>query len=283
MCREIERPLDLLVCRQDPSSAHSCHVRWAVRSRPLVVVFAHSAHETMNASTAFLIALVGYASAAHFYVKDPVTNTSCIVLDGDFTFTLNFFELTTNETKTYTAKLNETNTVTGDCNASYNGKPAQTLNISFYPDGVSPLRPKDWTLNLVFNSPINATFKLVDYTLESQITDNIPYFGTFTKDPQSDEGVTAEFNNAYKCSSSKLALNGGSYVTVSGVKAIANAHVNGTDFSDDTQYQVCLGDQHTSDIVPIVVGACLAALVIIVLVAYLIGRARAKRQGYASV
>jgi lysosomal-associated membrane protein 1/2 len=46
---------------------------------------------------------------------------------------------------------------------------------------------------------------------------------------------------------------------------------------------VCEGDVRTSDLVPIVVGACLAALVIIVLVAYLIGRARAKRQGYASV
>jgi lysosomal-associated membrane protein 1/2 len=46
---------------------------------------------------------------------------------------------------------------------------------------------------------------------------------------------------------------------------------------------VCDKDVRTSDIVPIVVGACLAGLVIIVLVAYLIGRARAKRQGYASV
>jgi len=47
--------------------------------------------------------------------------------------------------------------------------------------------------------------------------------------------------------------------------------------------ELCEHDMRTSDIVPIVVGACLAALVIIVLVAYLIGRARAKRQGYASV
>ena len=47
--------------------------------------------------------------------------------------------------------------------------------------------------------------------------------------------------------------------------------------------ELCDHDVRTSDIVPIVVGACLAALVIIVLIAYLIGRARAKRQGYASV
>ena len=38
-----------------------------------------------------------------------------------------------------------------------------------------------------------------------------------------------------------------------------------------------------NDLVPIIVGASLAALVIIVLVAYLIGRARARRTGYQSV
>jgi hypothetical protein len=45
----------------------------------------------------------------------------------------------------------------------------------------------------------------------------------------------------------------------------------------------CAPDQKASDIIPIIVGACLAALVVIVLIAYLIGRARAKRHGYSSV
>lgn len=48
-------------------------------------------------------------------------------------------------------------------------------------------------------------------------------------------------------------------------------------------FEQCMLDSRTSDIVPIVVGACLAGLVAVVLVAYLVGRARAKRQGYASV
>lgn len=38
-----------------------------------------------------------------------------------------------------------------------------------------------------------------------------------------------------------------------------------------------------SDLVPIIVGACLAAIVILVLIAYLIGRARARSTGYQSV
>lgn len=49
--------------------------------------------------------------------------------------------------------------------------------------------------------------------------------------------------------------------------------------------RICRADQSvTNEIVPIIVGACLAALVVIVLIAYLIGRARAKRStGYESV
>lgn len=49
------------------------------------------------------------------------------------------------------------------------------------------------------------------------------------------------------------------------------------------EYEQCRLDFQTSDIIPIIVGACLAGLVIVILIAYFIGRARAKRQGYASV
>lgn len=57
-------------------------------------------------------------------------------------------------------------------------------------------------------------------------------------------------------------------------------------FADSNTFldaEPCETDKKTSDIVPIIVGACLAALVVIVLIAYLIGRARAKRHGYSSV
>ncbi|XP_059139934.1 lysosome-associated membrane glycoprotein 1-like [Physella acuta] len=45
----------------------------------------------------------------------------------------------------------------------------------------------------------------------------------------------------------------------------------------------CSADEETSSVVPIAVGAALAALVIIVLIAYLIGRKRSRKQGYESV
>ncbi len=39
----------------------------------------------------------------------------------------------------------------------------------------------------------------------------------------------------------------------------------------------------SNDIVPLVVGVCLAALVVFVIVAYLIGRRRHRQRGYQSV
>lgn len=45
----------------------------------------------------------------------------------------------------------------------------------------------------------------------------------------------------------------------------------------------CGADFGTSDIVPIAVGCALAALVVVVLIAYLIGRRRSRQKGYQSV
>jgi len=48
---------------------------------------------------------------------------------------------------------------------------------------------------------------------------------------------------------------------------------------------VCTLDQNqeTSDLIPIIIGAALAALVVVVLVAYLIGRARARGSNYETI
>jgi lysosomal-associated membrane protein 1/2 len=62
-----------------------------------------------------------------------------------------------------------------------------------------------------------------------------------------------------------------------------NQLVDGTDPNTFIQGAQCSADKSESDLVPIIVGGCLALLVIVVLVAYLVGRARSKRQGYASV
>jgi lysosomal-associated membrane protein 1/2 len=60
---------------------------------------------------------------------------------------------------------------------------------------------------------------------------------------------------------------------ISFINLRAQAFITGNDFSTADH---CAADQETTDLIPIIIGAALAALVIIVLIAYLIGRARAK-------
>uniref|UniRef100_A0A5S6QUE4 L-type lectin-like domain-containing protein n=1 Tax=Trichuris muris TaxID=70415 RepID=A0A5S6QUE4_TRIMR len=57
-------------------------------------------------------------------------------------------------------------------------------------------------------------------------------------------------------------------------------------FMYEPQYfpvESCAADLMTSDLVPIIIGAALAILIVIVLVAYLIGRARTRRQTYENI
>uniref|UniRef100_A0AAF5Q6X7 Lysosome-associated membrane glycoprotein 2-like transmembrane domain-containing protein n=1 Tax=Wuchereria bancrofti TaxID=6293 RepID=A0AAF5Q6X7_WUCBA len=101
----------------------------------------------------------------------------------------------------------------------------------------------NFTLAAYFEQELNATESLHMYLM----------------DKHAKLDVSASSNGAYKCSEIILSFEGDSAVTLHNL------------------------DVRTSDLVPIVVGVCLAALVITVLTAYLVGRARAKCQGYASV
>ncbi|CAO4385663.1 unnamed protein product [Caenorhabditis nigoni] len=235
----------------------------------------------MSKSLVAVFALLAVASAEHFYVTNNNTGLACIIVDGDFMFNLVFQE--GNATQKYNVLLNNTLNVDGDCNAVVNNQSVQTLSITFNPAGQSARYPKEWELNLVFGTSSNEAFKIIDYTLKTQKTDLVPYFGTFVRDEKDAGDVTATETNAYKCSTAKLGLVGGSTIDIKTANIIAFAQVNGTVFPANQHYDVCYLDARTSDVVPIVVGACLAVLVIVVLVGYLIGRARAKRQGYASV
>jgi len=72
-----------------------------------------------------------------------------------------------------------------------------------------------------------------------------------------------------------------------GVIKIANLQVEAFQDHPNTRPtfsapSVCPADDVT-DIVPIAVGASLAALVVVVLIAYLIGRRRSRSRGYQSV
>ncbi|PIO64333.1 hypothetical protein TELCIR_14042 [Teladorsagia circumcincta] len=141
-----------------------------------------------------------------------------------------------------------------------------------------------WDLNLVFGHSDKTTFELLDYSVVTAPVHgmNGSFIYPFTKSASSVD-LQGHEKNGFKCSTSDLSLSNDSMIVMKNVRVIAFAALDNPEFPKEQGFEQCLLDSRTSDIVPIVVGACLAGLVVIVLVAYLIGRARAKRQGYASV
>lgn len=188
---------------------------------------------------------------------------------------------------TYNATIDSTVSVTGSCMATYENQTAQELQVQFLPEGnkTPSTYALPWKLQLIFGSvEKNYAFKLLNYSLHTAPAQrmNSSFIYWFTK-ANSDVDFLAHDTDAFKCSTTELGLSNDSMIEIKNVRAIAFAQLDKPEFSKQQIYEQCPLDSRTSDIVPIIVGACLAGLVIIVLVAYLIGRARAKRQGYASV
>jgi len=151
----------------------------------------------------------------------------------------------------------------------------------------------EWKLNLNFtraNNKFSLTQVWLNYNLKSSSaiinandTANHVSLNEVTK-------WTASVNNSYKCGvKDDWSLN------VTGVPAAPELHLllndiqvqafitagNATHPSFGTAEE-CASD-YTSDIVPIAVGCALAALVVIVLIAYVIGRRRNRARGYESM
>lgn len=75
----------------------------------------------------------------------------------------------------------------------------------------------------------------------------------------------------------------GSNVTVDVVNVRLQAFVNNTGNPDEYGAPVECSTEDISNIVPIAVGSALALLVVVVLIAYLVGRQRSRQKGYQSV
>ncbi|KAL6725020.1 hypothetical protein Aduo_019846 [Ancylostoma duodenale] len=227
------------------------------------------------------------ALAEPWTVFNNNTKTYCIVMDSDSVSLTVKFTGKDGSVETYKASINGTHDISGNCQGSYGNQTAQSIKVSFFPAGndTPATAAQPWELELIFGSEEKkSAFELLDYSLTTAPVSgvNASSIYKFTKAPGQID-VLAHDTNAFKCSSSGLSLSNDSMVEMKNVRAIAFAQLPQPEFAKEQIYEQCLADSRTSDIVPIVVGACLAGLVVVVLVAYLIGRARAKRQGYASV
>ncbi|ETN79789.1 Lysosome-associated membrane glycoprotein [Necator americanus] len=242
--------------------------------------------ETMIRSTIFL-GVFAVAFAEHWTVLNNNTKRYCIILDSaSVTMTVKFTGKD-GVVETYNAAINGTHDVSGNCQDTYGNQTAQSVKVSFFPAGeeTPAIAAQPWELELFFGSEEKTyAFGLLDYSLTTApaLGMNASSIYKFTK-ANDHIDLQAQGTNAFKCSVSGLALSNDSIIEMKDVRVIAFAQLDQPSFPEQQIYEQCLLDSRTSDIVPIVVGACLAGLVVVVLVAYLIGRARAKREGYASV
>jgi len=244
----------------------------------------------------FILAfLLVFGSATHVSLRNGLLGQYCFVMDADISGSVQY-KSNEDKTITYPFVINSSVTTSGKCHAfdtALNTSVEQVF-IHFLPNDIAPMPPfkdEEWTLHLKFEAPKDVktgSFKIVDYSLKAVFP---PSFNAtvnettvhYTKVKGADLEWGAVDTHGFTCSKADLSLTNSSSVTFSNLKVLAFAVLDTDKFPGTQLFEQCKVDVRTSDLVPIIVGACLAGLVIIVLVAYLIGRARAKRQGYASV
>ncbi|KAL3846916.1 hypothetical protein ACJMK2_017864 [Sinanodonta woodiana] len=215
---------------------------------------------------------------------------TCVYFEAgmDFTFSYN----TTNGTKTAVISVPQKFTTNGTCsmqNATMN-ETLNVLSIYFY---------TSWNLTFVF-SPDNSSSQLGDMQFKTYSVKSIelhykmePNLFPGSNDTQT-HYATANFtgalfqskaNGSYKCNvDTEVTFTGNVKLNTYNLQYKAFNHDNSTNFGGELSE--CSGDNSndnkTNSVVPIAVGAALAGLVVIVLIAYLIGRRR-NRKGYESV
>ncbi|KRY90022.1 Lysosome-associated membrane glycoprotein 1 [Trichinella pseudospiralis] len=166
--------------------------------------------------------------------------------------------------------------------ASVNETTEQRLTLGFY---------DDWSLSYAFTRDANITGdKRGDHWILHAVTLKRKMMNVLTPNCLNPEKVeTDELKNvkllytmndrSYGCISDQI-------VQVDKDVVAHLSHMRVQPFMLSPQFfaeEKCSADLMTSDLIPIIIGAALAILVVIVLVAYLIGRARTRRQTYENI
>uniref|UniRef100_A0A7E4VUF2 Lysosome-associated membrane glycoprotein 2 n=1 Tax=Panagrellus redivivus TaxID=6233 RepID=A0A7E4VUF2_PANRE len=245
----------------------------------------------MTFLTGAVIALLALSASALNATVPKTKGPFCIIFSGDVSGIISY-ETHNNETKSYKFKVPTLTDFDGQCLKPTNGSTTESLKLRFYPNDVTPnLTAADpWTLEIVFKEnaeQTNNAYAIDTYSLHAIFYDIFVNATeaefTFNKSDAAELEWAGERTLGFKCSKTGLALTHDSVVSFEDLKVLAFAQLPKPEFPEGQGFQLCKLDIRTSDVVPIVVGACLAGLVIVVLIAYLVGRARARRQGYASV
>lgn len=213
----------------------------------------------------------------HFY-NVTEGNVTCVMIDGDFSFSV--FLDPNNTTPVIVAIPKHGAEVTGSCNGT-DGE--QTITLTWGSNSAT----LEFTMS---KSMWNISSYTAELLLDTSEFNNTILFGKKMSLDVNLELTPVEVavNHSYKCisklgSNVHATIDGKDYEKVSaemdGMQIQAfNMIANEPDFVAATH---CTADE-TSDIVPIAVGCALAGLVVIVLIAYLVGRRR-RSAAYQSV
>ncbi|OWF56865.1 lysosome-associated membrane glycoprotein 1-like [Mizuhopecten yessoensis] len=205
---------------------------------------------------------------------------NCIVLDAGLEFVIPYTK-SDNTSTSVTVGIPKNYTATGTC-----GNVTQMLNVVFY---------EDWSMEMIFNGGGSASqlsdsdsFFLEELRLSYKLQPNI-FAGV--KNPNAEmvanntfdkSQFSAKKTGSYQCNNKlNFGLNNGVTLNTDDLQVKAFSTDNSTGFPTGDLNE-CPQDSDTNSVVPIAVGAALAGLVVIVLIAYLIGRRRS-RSGYQQV
>ncbi|XP_015113646.1 lysosome-associated membrane glycoprotein 1 [Diachasma alloeum] len=206
------------------------------------------------------------------------TNTTCIVLRMAAQFNVTYVNAdnkTAHELITVPSD-NRTTNATGVC-----GDKEQVINIKWRPTGADS--DDSVVLHFVKNDAKSYSLHHIEAYVTPKQLPRIKTNGTVMMIHNASEYKTS-LSNSYRCMRAqelKMAAN------VTNATAIAKI--------SDLQFQAFRADKsptfgyaedctfETQDVVPIAVGCALIALVVIVLVAYLVGRRRSQARGYVSM
>lgn len=215
------------------------------------------------------------------WIVQDDNNYTCIILQAEIRMLFNYHndytkKIVTNYEVRVPGKANTR--ASGECDRKGEYEEYITLEIETL-----------GSLSLTFNRSVSK-YEIIKVKLNYDISKYIFPNATEEKGKAVDRGVTlfpTDETKSYKCEAKKVIYNQTLNDTMTGLVQISVQSLQVQAFLNTTLETFSGGVNHcsqdeVSQLVPIIVGATLAGLIIVVLIAYLIGRRRSRR-GYESV
>jgi len=225
------------------------------------------------------------ANEGTWVVTNPVTNYTCIMMKGAIRITVLYQDLA-HKNRTANVDVPHDATVTGDCLA-------QSMTLSWGPLLTTNTMTFFFDANMTEPSGLKAKpgeisggkFALQNVTGVFYATTSDFVNATsprYSMAIVNQAAFQTPLNHSYSCLVQEVLKTPDDMFTMKFTDIRMQAYMVGNKGHEFSAAIDCPADD-SSDTVPIVVGATLAGLVFIVLVAYLIGRRRSRSRGYQSV